>query len=113
MAVAPAAPSETSSPSGPPPSVPHVQVTAVEYSFTLSRTSVPAGKVILQFVNHGQDEHNLNAAPAEGPAAGSLPNTQAGGVGDLQVELRPGVYTLFCSLPEHEQKGMRATLLVE
>ena len=45
-----------------PPSMPHVEVTAVEYSFTLSRPTVPAGKVILHFVNHGQDEHNLNAA---------------------------------------------------
>jgi uncharacterized cupredoxin-like copper-binding protein len=29
------------------------------------------------------------------------------------VTLRPGTYTLFCSLPEHEHKGMHATLTVE
>ncbi len=105
----PPAPSEIA-----PPSVPHVQITAVEYSFTLSRTTVPQGKVVLQFVNHGQDEHNLNAAPAgEGPLAGALPNTLAGEVRNLSVELRSGSYTLFCSLPEHERKGMRATLQVE
>jgi plastocyanin len=34
-------------------------------------------------------------------------------VRDQQVELRPGTYTLFCSLPEHEKKGMKATLVVE
>ena len=88
-------------------------MTAVEYSFTLSRTTVPAGKVILQFVNHGQDEHNLNAVLGEEPSAGALPNTKASEVRNLSVELRPGSYTLFCSLPEHEQKGMRATLRVE
>jgi plastocyanin len=90
-----------------------VQVTAVEYSFTLSRTTVPAGKVILELVNHGQDEHNLNAALAEEPPAGSLANTPAGAVKDQTVELRPGTYSLFCSLPEHAKKGMKATLRVE
>jgi plastocyanin len=90
-----------------------VQVTAVEYSFTLSRTTVPAGKVILELVNHGQDEHNLNAGLAEQPPAGSLANTPAGAVKDQTVELRPGTYTLFCSLPEHAKKGMKATLVVD
>jgi plastocyanin len=97
-----------------PPSVPHVQVSAVEYSFTLSRTSVPAGKVILQFVNDGQDEHNLQIAEGEeGPLAGSFAATPSKGVGRLQLEMRRGSYTLFCSLYEHEAKGMKATLTVE
>jgi plastocyanin len=97
-----------------PPSIPHVQVTAVEYSFTLSRTTVPAGKVIFEFVNNGQDEHNLNVVPAgEGPVAGSFPDTPAKGVSDQTIVMRAGTYTMFCSLPEHEQKGMKATLVVE
>ncbi len=90
-----------------------MQVTAVEYGFTLSRTRVPAGKVILELVNHGQDEHNLNAEFGEGALAGSLPDTRAGAVKDQAVELRPGTYTLFCSLPEHAKRGMKATLIVE
>jgi len=103
----------TSTGATPPPVVPRVQVTAVEYSFTLSRTTVPAGKVILEFVNHGQDEHNLNAQLGEAPPAGSIGNTESGHVVDQAVELRPGSYTLFCSLAEHEKKGMKATLTVE
>ncbi len=88
-------------------------MTAAEYSFTLSRASVPAGKVILEFVNRGQDEHNLNLLPAEGPPAGSFADTASGGVSDQAMVLKPGSYTMFCSLPEHEQKGMKATLLVQ
>jgi plastocyanin len=111
-------PSEAPPPEAPsevePPSVPHVQVSAVEYSFTLSRTSVPAGKVILQFVNDGQDEHNLQISEGEeGPLAGSFAATPSKGVGQLQLEMRPGSYTLFCSLYGHEAKGMKATLTVE
>lgn len=75
---------------------------------------MPAGKVIIEFVNHGQDEHNLNAVEAtEGSVAGSLPNTPSNGHLSLTVDLRPGNYTLFCSLPGHEAKGMKATLVVE
>ena len=96
-----------------PPAIPHVQVTAVEYHYTLSRTSVPAGKVILQFVNDGEDEHNLNVLPAEGPPAGTFSNLASRGITTQEIELRPGSYTLFCSLPEHEKKGMKATLSVE
>jgi plastocyanin len=93
--------------------VPRIQVTAVEFRFTLSRATVPHGKVIFEFVNNGQDEHNLNVLPAEGAPAGSFADTPAKGVRDQAMELRAGTYTMFCSLPEHEQKGMRATLLVE
>ncbi len=96
-----------------PPSVPHVQVSAFEWGFSLSRTRVPAGKVVLELVNDGQDEHNLNAAPEEGPLAGAIEDTPAKGVRDLTLEMSRGSYTLFCSLPTHEQKGMKATLTVE
>ena len=96
-----------------PPSIPHVQVTAFEYGFILSRTSVPAGKVAFNFVNSGQDEHNFNALSGEGQLAGQLPNTESKGVRNLTIEMRHGKFTLFCSLPEHESKGMKATLTVE
>jgi plastocyanin len=90
-----------------------VQVIAKEYSFTLSRTEVPAGKVIVELANYGQDEHNLHATePTEGSEVGSLPNTLPGAHPDLTLNLRPGSYTLFCSLKEHEAKGMKATLVV-
>jgi plastocyanin len=96
-----------------PPSIPHIQVNAVEYSFSLSRTSVPAGKVVLEFRNDGQDPHNLNIAPSEGPSEEPVGNTPSQGVDDVSLEMRPGSYTLFCSLPTHEAKGMKATLTVE
>lgn len=100
------------SPTSPAPPA-RVQVIAKEYSFTLSRTEVPAGKVIVELANYGQDEHNLHATePAEGSEVGSLPNTLPGAHPDLTLNLRPGSYTLFCSLKEHEAKGMKATLVV-
>ena len=110
-----AAPTETpAAPAGPV----HVQVTAEDsngYHFILSRTSVPAGPVVIEFVNHGQDEHNIHAVePAEGTEAGGLKeNVQPGAHTELTLNLHAGSYTLFCSLPGHEAKGMKATLKVE
>jgi plastocyanin len=95
------------------PATPRVQVIAKEYSFTLSRAEVPAGKVIVEFVNGGEDPHNLHLEePAESVEAGSFPTSLPGFHGDLTLNLRPGSYTLFCSLPGHEAKGMKATLTV-
>lgn len=100
-------------PAAEPPSIPHVQVTAVEYSFTLSRSTVPAGKVVFELVNNGQDEHNLNVAGSRGELASSFADTPSKGVRDQTVEMHAGTYVLFCSLPEHESKGMKATLVVQ
>ncbi len=103
------------SPTGPAAPA-RVQVTAEDTEVQLRPLAheVPAGKVIIEFVNHGQDEHNLHAIePSEGSEAGSLPNTAPGAHPDLTLNLRPGSYTLFCSLPEHEAKGMKATLVVQ
>jgi plastocyanin len=96
-----------------PPSVPHVQVSAVEYHYTLSRASVPAGKVVFQFVDKGEDEHNLNIDDAEGAREAEFGDTPPKGVVNQTVVLKAGTYKLFCSLPGHEQKGMKATLTVE
>jgi plastocyanin len=95
----------------------HLEVTAEDttgFHFVLSRPTVPAGKVIIEFVNHGQDEHNLNALePTAGSIVGSLPNTAPSAHPRLTVNLRHGSYVLFCSLAGHEAKGMKATLVVE
>jgi plastocyanin len=94
----------------------HVEVTAEDsgaFRFVLSRPTVPAGTVIIEFVNHGQDEHNLYAVESlVGSLAGSIPNTIPGAHPRLMLDLRPGSYTLFCSLADHEAKGMKATLVV-
>jgi plastocyanin len=93
-----------------------VQVTAQDtgaFSFVLSRPTVPAGKVIVEFVNRGQDEHNLNADSSTEGSAGTIPNTAPGSHPTMTLILHPGSYTLFCSLPGHETRGMKATLVVE
>ncbi len=90
-----------------------LQVIAREYSFTLSRPEVPAGPVIVEFDNAGEDSHNLHLDPGSAePEAGAFPATAAGGRMQQRLTLRAGAYTLFCSLPTHRALGMEATLRV-
>jgi plastocyanin len=90
-----------------------LQVIAKEFSYTLSRSSVPAGPVVIEFVNAGQDPHNLNAVPAGGgDTVAAFGLTSPGSHPDVQFTFAPGTYTLFCSLPNHAAMGMAAPLTV-
>jgi plastocyanin len=105
----------TPTPTPTPPVGPsRVQVTAEDtegFHFVLSRHEVPAGKVIIEFIDHGQDEHNLNSRTGSSITPIS-PDLRSGELKDEEFNFAPGSYTLFCSLPEHEAKGMKATLTV-
>jgi plastocyanin len=91
-----------------------VQVIAREYSFTLSRATVSAGLVTVEFVNRGQDAHNMHLDPLSGgPEAGIFAETRSGAHEDETFNMSAGSYTLFCSLPTHEAAGMKATLTVQ
>jgi plastocyanin len=94
--------------------VAHLQVTGREFTLRLSRPAIAAGPAVIQFIDAGQDPHDLHVRPAAGGAdvlafdvvqAGSPPT-------DRQVTLAAGQYVLYCSLPGHEQAGMRAVVTV-
>jgi len=92
-------------------------VIAKEWSFTLSRATVPRGGLTIQLENLGQDAHNLNVRRigAHGALVGSAQSvvlTQSGGLTQATWHLGPGRYELYCSLPGHAMRGMRAYLVV-
>jgi plastocyanin len=118
-AIPPALPAP--SPTNPPPreepepegTVSHLGVKAVEWSYTLSRPEVSAGKVIVELNNQGEDNHNLKLQregsgdpPLVVPEAAPDEHTTA------SLDLPAGTYRLYCSLFEHDEKGMHATLAV-
>jgi plastocyanin len=100
-------------PPEPEPAVGRLSVKAAEYSFTLSRPALAAGEAIVELNNQGEDPHNLNLRreDSEDPTltvaeAGSLERRTA------RFTLVAGTYRLWCDLPEHDERGMNATLLV-
>ncbi len=71
--------------------------------------SAPAGEVVLNVVNGGAIEHNLQVRELGASSA----NLMSGGVDTLAVgALEPGTYELFCSIAGHEASGMQADLVI-
>ena len=89
-----------------------VQVAAEEFHLGLSRAKIVSGPVIIQLANFGEDPHDLRFRRAGGTRIYAIKETLPGDDRDLQVKLLPGRFTLWCSIADHRQRGMQATLLV-
>jgi uncharacterized cupredoxin-like copper-binding protein len=79
--------------------------------FSTTSLSAKAGKVTIDFTNTSPLEHNLTVASAAGAVLGATP-TFSGGSKTLTLNLEPGVYKFYCSVPGHRQAGMEGTLTV-
>jgi hypothetical protein len=96
----------------------HLMIDAQEYSLWASRSSVPAGKLLVELWNRGQDLHDawirrLNAAgQMVGPVLGRVPVTMPGRISQAIWHLKAGRYELYCSMPGHMALGMHAKLRV-
>jgi hypothetical protein len=85
-----------------------------EWRIALYRSHVPTGRLRLNVRNFGEDGHDLAIRTRSGRLLAALPELRSGATATLSVRLRrPGRYTVFCSLPKHEAKGMKALLLAE
>ena len=89
-----------------------VQVVAQEFSYSLSRTNVRAGRVIVELVNRGQDTHDLDVRRIGGTRIYRFPSVQPGQVVDRELNLVPGRYLLWCAIADHREQGMHAVLRV-
>ena len=92
-------------------------VYAQEWSLWPSRTRLPAGPVIVQLWNRGQDAHDLRIRRLDrrGRMAGRTQNvavTESGARTQGEWHLEPGRYELYCSMPGHRQQGMHTLLVV-
>jgi uncharacterized cupredoxin-like copper-binding protein len=95
-----------------------MMVSAREHSLVLSRQSVVAGPALIQFLNRGEDPHDLRMRRLVEPGVSArrtfaVPETRAGGLAELEARLPAGRYKLWCSIAGHEQLGMRAKLRVK
>jgi len=80
--------------------------------YTSDKLTAKAGKVTINFTNKAPEDHNFTLTTASGQMVGATP-TFTGGTKTLDVTLKPGVYTFFCSVPGHEMAGMKGTLTVK
>jgi uncharacterized cupredoxin-like copper-binding protein len=90
----------------------NLQVIQVEYRLILSRGTVKAGPVSLEAIDRGMDPHDLRLRASAHGADILTPQLTSQQRWDGVVRLKPGIYQLWCSLPEHAKRGMHATLRV-
>jgi plastocyanin len=108
----PPAPSEPAP--EPEPEANRLSARASEYYWILSRPTVEAGTVTVELNNQGEDPHNLNLQrEGDGGEPLRIPETDSLQRNVASFDLPAGKYRLWCSLPEHEEKGMHTTLTVE
>jgi len=102
-----------------PPYPTHLLVYAQEWSLWPSRGSVPAGRVLVELWNRGEDAHDLRirrldaADQMVGRVLGAVRTTDSGELTRATWRLPSrGRYQLYCSLPGHIALGMKAELTV-
>jgi plastocyanin len=81
-----------------------------QLSYEPKQLSAKAGKVTITMANSSAVEHNVTVAQGS-TVLGAIP-TFKGGVKTLTLNLKPGTYTFYCSVPGHRQAGMEGTLTV-
>lgn len=88
-----------------------VGVSEREWSVTLSRLKVQHGTITFSIHNFGQDDHNIKIRK-HGWQYGFSGRIRSGDTATITVNLKPGVYSLFCGIPGHRALGMNAKLTV-
>jgi uncharacterized cupredoxin-like copper-binding protein len=87
--------------------VQNVEVSETEFKITLASTSMSAGTYTFVVKNDGKLPHDF--AIKGGAKTKLIP---PGGSAQLQILLKPGKYHFYCSVPGHEQAGMKVDATV-
>ena len=108
-----------------------ITVQETEFSLTPNQTTLNRpGRYVFRAENDGSVAHALaiengeegneqgaeegeGADGEEGEKEQSTRNLNPGETADLEVDLQPGTYRLYCPVDNHEERGMRATVTVQ
>jgi len=81
-------------------------------AFTSDSATAKAGKATINFTNESPVPHDVKIEDENGEEVGGTEVINEGS-DSAEVELEPGTYTYFCSIPGHRQAGMEGTLTVK
>ena len=83
-----------------------------ELAYTTTETSAKVGEVTIDFINPQGLTHDVAIEDSSGETVGK---TDLIGEGETSatVDLKPGKYTFYCSVPGHREAGMEGTLTVK
>jgi len=79
-------------------------------AFQSTKATAPAGQLTVKMPNKSPLGHDIGLKGVSGAQGKVVPQ---GGTSTFSINLKPGKYTFFCSVPGHEQAGMKGTLTVK
>jgi plastocyanin len=83
-----------------------------QLEYNTKSLTAKAGKVTVDFKNMSSLMHNVTVESSSGAQVGATP-TFSGSSKSITLNLKPGTYKFFCSVPGHRQAGMEGTLTVK
>lgn len=83
-----------------------------QLAFTTTHATAKAGKVTIDFTNPQALPHDVKIESSSGEEIGGT-ETVSEGSNSATVNLKPGTYTFYCSIPGHREAGMEGTLVVK
>jgi plastocyanin len=83
-----------------------------DLAFDQKDASASAGSVTIDFDNQQSLQHDVKIEDSSGQELGGT-DLVSSGTATATVDLQPGSYTFFCSVPGHREAGMEGTLTVK
>ncbi|MGE5748032.1 MAG: plastocyanin/azurin family copper-binding protein [Solirubrobacterales bacterium] len=81
-------------------------------AYDQKNVSAKAGSVTINFDNREALQHDVAVADSSGKVLGQT-DLVSSGTANATVDLQPGTYTFYCTVPGHRDAGMEGTLTVK
>jgi mono/diheme cytochrome c family protein len=83
-----------------------------QLAYVVSSATAPAGALEIDSRNASGTPHDIALDGPDGRQLADGAVVSGGGVSRISVDLRPGRYTFYCTVPGHRDGGMEGTLTV-
>lgn len=82
-----------------------------DLSYVTTEGSAQPGKVTIAFINPQSVAHDVAIESPSGKTVGKTERIGEG-VTSTKVDVKPGIYVIYCSVPGHRKAGMKGHLTV-
>jgi plastocyanin len=89
-----------------------IEASSSELAYTTTSATAKAGNVTVDFTNPSAIGHDVAIESSGGETVGKTEIVTEGS-GSASVNLKPGTYKFFCTVPGHREAGMEGTLTVK